>query len=331
MTSTESWQKADQLVASGQVILEQRQLSQSAQDLFQPLQRSERRERLSQELDFSLTDNLYKSDVNIPENFAPKKSIEYENTPALRIPLVVDTADLIAQGFQFPNPKEIFKTEFEHRYRGKEQATMNSEIPKEKWDEAYNAFPSLKQLGAKDATRLMKAIIANELDHYGGEDITQDAIAKTGHGGSLHGQSIGFGQITPDGVRDMARQFDKAVENHLLTFNPLARFEKMNDDRLAQELAKPANALLFVAAHLALDLQTLSHHSSEVRVTPEALGYFYNADMTYAKSDKHHLHLLTKKEAKAKHIAYDLALPTVTVLQNSEHAANIRKWLEKEL
>ncbi len=238
--------------------------------------------------------------------------------------------ELIAQGFKFPNVVEIYKQEFEHKYRGKELATMEKDIPKEKWDEAYKAFPELKQLGEKDATRLMKAIIANELDHYGAEDVTQDAAAKTGHGGGLHRQSIGYGQISPDGIRDMAKQFDQEVAQHHRTSNPLAKYEKMSDDQLAKELANPANAPLFVAAHMALDMKNLNKHKSEeLHVTPAALGYWYNADMAYAKSDKNHEHLMTKKEAQAKHIPYDPALPTDTVLEKSEHAKNIRKWLEK--
>jgi hypothetical protein len=217
--------------------------------------------------------------------------------------------DVIAQGFKFPNPVDAYKKEVEHHYRGRELETMNKDIPAKAWDDAYKAFPELKQLGE--------------------EDLGQDAIAKTGHGGSLHGKTFGYGQISPDGVKDMARQLDKEVQSHQRTSNPLAKFEKMNNDQLAQELANPANTPLFVAAHVALDLQTLNRHSKELHVTPEALGFFYNADMVYAKSDKHHEHLLTKKEAQAKNVLYDPALPTDAVLQKSEHAANIRKWLEK--
>lgn len=237
--------------------------------------------------------------------------------------------DVIAQGFRFHNPVDAYKKEFEHRYRGGELETMNKDIPAKAWDKAYKAFPELKQLGEKDATRLMKAITANELEHYDPLDLGEDAAAKTGHGGGLHGKTIGYGQISPDGFRDIARQLDKEVQSHQRTSNPLAKFEKMNNDQLAQELVNPANTPLFVAAHVALDLHTLNRHKNELPVTPESLGYFYNADMAYAKSDKHHEHLLTKKEAQAKNIPYDPALPTDDVLHRSEHAANIRKWLEK--
>jgi hypothetical protein len=237
--------------------------------------------------------------------------------------------DVIAQGWSLPNPREWYKNEVEHKYRGKEPATMDKEITAKAWADAYKAFPELKQLGEKDATRLMKAIIANELDHYGVEDVGQDAGAASGHGGGLHKYSLGFAQISPDGVRDMAKQLDAEVKAHHLTSNPLARFEKMNNDQLAKELVNPANAPLLVAAHMHLDLQTLNRHKNEVTVNLEALGYFYNADMVYAASDKNHENLMTKNDAKAKHIPFSPSLPTDEALQRSEHAANIRKWLEK--
>ncbi|HEY9785743.1 MAG TPA: hypothetical protein V6D17_10100 [Candidatus Obscuribacterales bacterium] len=103
----------------------------------------------------------------------------------------------------------------------------------------------------------------------------------------------------------------------------------MNNDQLAQALANPVNTPLFVAAHMALDLHTLNRHKNEVHVTAEALGYFYNADRVYARSDTKHEHLLTKEEAKSKNIPSNPAWPTEYVLQHSEHAGNIRKWLEK--
>ena len=103
----------------------------------------------------------------------------------------------------------------------------------------------------------------------------------------------------------------------------------MNNDQLAQELVNPVNTPLLVAAHIALDLKTLNRRRNELHVSPDALGYFYNADMVYARSDKHHEHLLTKKEAQGKSIPFNPALPTDTVLRKSGHAANIRKWLQK--
>jgi len=238
--------------------------------------------------------------------------------------------NVMVQGFSFPNPVEAYKKEVEHHYRGKELAAMDKEIPAKAWDDAYKAFPELKQLGEKDTTRLMKAIIANELDHYGKEDLAQDEIAKTGHGGDiLHKYSVGFAQIKPDGLRTMAKELDGEVQAGKRVSNPLDRFAKMDKDQLANELANPANTPLFVAAHMAHDLHMLNNHTKDLDVTPVALGYEYNADRVYAKSDSKHEHLLNKKDAEAKHIPYNSALPTDAVLQKSEHAANIREWLKK--
>ncbi|MBS1955744.1 MAG: hypothetical protein JST89_16290 [Cyanobacteria bacterium SZAS-4] len=302
-----------------QDLTNQANLSRSIHDLYKPI--CNYRSDMPSSLDFGSGTDLYDSNYTDTMKPSVKVSPKVEQTR--------EQPELIAQGIDFPNVVEIYKNEFEHKYRGRELATIEKDIPKEKWNIAYQAFPELKQLGEKTAVMLMKAIIANELDHYGGEDVTQDAVASTGHGGGLHGRSIGYGQISPDGVRNMAKQFDWEVAHHQRAVNPLAKYEKMNDDKLAQELANPANTPLFVAAHIALDLKNLNRHARELQVTPAALGYWYNADMVYAKLDKKHEHLMTKKEAKAKHIQYDPALPTDIVLQKSEHAANIRKWLEQ--
>ncbi|HMY52690.1 MAG TPA: hypothetical protein PL112_18080 [Candidatus Obscuribacter sp.] len=241
-----------------------------------------------------------------------------------------DKPVLVAQGFNIPNPVDTYKREFEHKYRGRELETINRDIPAKAWDEAYKAFPELKQLGQKDSIRLMKAIIANELDHYGPEDVTQDEVAKTGHGGGIVGtQSIGFAQIRPDGVRNMSRAFSHELAEGKRTSNPLQRFEKMNNDQLTKELTNPSNAPLFVAAHLARDLQILNRHKNELSVSPEGLGYWYNADRAYAKTDTKHEHLLVRKKADSAGVPNVPALPTEEVLKQSEHAANIRKWLGK--
>lgn len=193
----------------------------------------------------------------------------------------------IAQGFDIPNPVETYKREIEHRYRGRELETMNKDIPATAWSDAYKAFPELKQIGEKDSVRLMKAIIANELDHYGPADVAQDEIAKTGHGGQLVGnRSLGYPQIEPVGLRNMSKSFSQEVAEHKRDSNPLQRFEKMNDDRLAQELTNPSNAPLFVAAHMARDLHTLNNHKNELSVTVQALGYWYNADVAVAQNDR---------------------------------------------
>lgn len=235
----------------------------------------------------------------------------------------------IAQNFEIPNPVEAYKREFEHRYRGRELETMDREIPAKAWNEAYKAFPELKRFGEKDSIKLLKAIIANELEHYGQEDLAQDAIAGLGQGGTLHRQSLGFAQITPNGVHEIAEQMESQLISKQRSENPLFKFRKLSNDEIAKELVNPANAPFFAAAHVAMDLRMLNRHKGELKVTLEALGYQYNADRVYAVTDPKHEHLLNKKEADRKHIPRVIALPTDSVLKHSEHAQNIRKWLEK--
>lgn len=127
----------------------------------------------------------------------------------------------------------------------------------------------------------------------------------------------------------MAKQFDAEVRAHNMASNPLARFEKMNNDELAKALVNPANAPLFVAAHIAIDLQTLNRHKNELHVTAVALGYWYNADMGHAATDRKHEHIMTKKDAQDNGMPFYPSLPTDEALKKSEHAANIKKWFEK--
>lgn len=90
--------------------------------------------------------------------------------------------ELLAQGFEFPNPIEAYKNNIEHKYKGRELETIKQTIPDKAWDDAYAAFPELQQLGASGAKRLMKAIIANELEHYGKEDLVEDTAVNGGLG-----------------------------------------------------------------------------------------------------------------------------------------------------
>lgn len=131
---------------------------------------------------------------------------------------------VIAQDFKIPNPIEMYKHEIEHKYRGKEIETMNREIPGKAWDDAYKSFPELAQLGERDTKRLIKAIIANELEHYAPSDLGQDMIAKTGHGGAMHNNSLGFSQIAPDGIKNMTQKNGRTIDKgraQFKSFSPI--------------------------------------------------------------------------------------------------------------
>lgn len=241
---------------------------------------------------------------------------------------VFSRKDLLAQGFHFPNPIEAYKHNIEHKYKGKELETIKQYIPDKAWDDAYKAFPELQQLGASGAKRLMKAIIANELEHYGKDDLLEDAAVNGGLSHQFAKRTLGFSQASIVGVRDMAHQLSLQAERGQRSDNPLKLFEKADDALIAKALENPANAPLFVAAHNALDLQMLNRHRGELGVSLVALGYIYNADQVYANAGKEQK-LMTRREADGKGLTNHAALPTEPVLKSSVHAANIERWLGK--
>ncbi len=110
---------------------------------------------------------------------------------------------------------DAYRYGFEHPYRGRELNNMAT-IPAQSWSQAFNAFPELKTIGRlseQSATQLMKALVANELDHYDWRDKLTDSVAVAAHGQSKFGEiTVGFAQISAKGVRDMANDFDKEVQ-----------------------------------------------------------------------------------------------------------------------
>lgn len=227
--------------------------------------------------------------------------------------------------------KKAVVNPIEHPFRGHEEETLTL-IPAQSWSDAYKAYPDLKEIGGlseAQSTKLMKAIIGNELTFYGPEDKAQDAICEAGQGSAIHGQTVGFAQIAPDGVRNLSAEFDNEVKAGIRTSNPLRELAGLPDNDLAKAMIKPENLPILVGAVLSHNVQMFNRHKGEVEINPLTLGYSYNPDRVYAKSDKDQEHLLTKKEAVKKGIPYDPALPNKEVLSVSDHAHNIAKWLQK--
>ncbi|MGH2506319.1 MAG: hypothetical protein ACRDHZ_02735 [Ktedonobacteraceae bacterium] len=166
-------------------------------------------------------------------------------------------------------------------------------IPDAAWKKAYSEFPELKEaeLSEKQGVTLMKAIIANEVEHYGPEDLTQDVAARAGF------------KIDPKYTIGVAQLSTKAVAANEKEFpTQLGRF----NGHETQALLEPTTAPVLVAA-------TLAHYTKQFEkynypITPESLGYAYNPDL--------------KTESGHKDI-----MPTKEKMQGSEHAANIRRWL----
>lgn len=227
--------------------------------------------------------------------------------------------------------KKAVVNPIEHPFRGHEEETL-ALMPKASWSDAYRAFPDLQQIGGLSETesiKLMKAIVGNELTFYGPEDKAQDAICDAGQGHFVMGKTVGFAQIAPDGVRKVSAEFDEEVKNGTRTANPLAKLAALSDDELAKAMLKPENVPLIVTANISHNVRMFARHKNEVDINPLTLGYYYNPDCVYAKTDKEHNNVLIKKDAERKGVPYDSALPSAKVLAMSEHAHNIEKWLHK--
>lgn len=234
----------------------------------------------------------------------------------------------------FDAVKKAVVNPIEHPFRGHEEATL-ALVPQASWSEAYKAFPDLKKIGGlseEQSTRLMKAIVGNELTFYGPEDKAQDAICAAGQGRFIMGKTVGFAQIAPEGVRKVSAEFDEEVKKGSRSVNPLAKLAALSDDELAKAMLKPENVPVLVAANIAHNLKMFANHANEVEINPLTLGYQFNPDCVYAKTDTKHSKILSTKEAGKMGLGDDdtvTALPSKNVLAKSEHAHNIAKWLKK--
>ncbi|MCC7531957.1 MAG: hypothetical protein IT342_25870 [Candidatus Melainabacteria bacterium] len=241
--------------------------------------------------------------------------------------------NMTAAKFQevFDAVKKAVVNPIEHPFRGQEMETL-ALVPENSWNEAYRAYPDLQKIGGLSESQskiLMKAIVGNELTFYGPEDKAQDAVCEAGQGHIFHGKTVGFAQIAPDGVRKLSAEFDKEIKDGTRTDNPLRKLAGLTDDELAKAMLKSENIPVLVGAVISHNVRMFDRHKNEVDTNPLTLGYGYNPDHVFAKSDHEHKHLMTKKEAEKKSIPYDPALPTKHVLSVSEHAHNIAKWLQK--
>ena len=218
----------------------------------------------------------------------------------------------------------------DHPFRGRELGTIARDIPEEKFQQAYNAFPEIKDaLSPEGSNRLMKAVIANELNNYGPDDVIQDKLAKLTGGIGESGMTLGYSQITPVGVRAMAKELEDQVNRHERANNPLAKYLNADNKAITRALEDPKEAPLLVAANIAHNIRM--YRNNGVVINEGTLGYGFNPDVSFRHDDKKHEHPLTPKEAKhlkSAGVSVDKAiLPTGAVLGKSPHFANIEQWL----
>ncbi len=206
-----------------------------------------------------------------------------------------------------------YKYGFEHPYRGRELSHVAA-IPQETFSQAFGAFPELQLIGKlseQNATQLMKAIIANELDHYDWRDRLADSVAGAAHGYGKTGEvTIGYSQISVKGVQDLAKDFQKEVDKGDRSSNPLAKYLKMSNEKILESLSNPQELPLLVAANLAHNVGM--YNRNHYPINEQTLGYGFNPDLPPQKPKEGH-ELLPPKER----------------LDKSPHAHNISVWLQK--
>lgn len=170
--------------------------------------------------------------------------------------------------------------------------TEIQKIPEIAWSKAYSEFPQLKAAGLseKQSVSLMKAIIANEVEHYDLADGAEDGLARLNMLPS--NRTFGISQLTINALHKREREFPEqlhGIQNH---------------EREA--LLAESQAPLLVAATLTHYIRQFEQYNYPI--TQESLGYAYNPDLYAVPGHK------------------DI-MPTKEKLQTSEHAANIRRWL----
>lgn len=221
---------------------------------------------------------------------------------------------------------------FDHPYLGSEVATIDRLIPADSWLSAQSEFPEIQgHLSPKAAVALMKAITANELEHYGSEDRIQDVWANLSGGIGESRMTLGFTQVSPKGVVDMAQELEEEHKQHRRKDNPLSKYLSMPEKQVVSSLEDPTTAPLIVAANIAHNIRM--YERRKVPITPATLGYGFNPDISFRRDDKHQEHPLRPKEVRhlvRQGIACDKAvIPNTAILERSEHVANILRWFKK--
>ncbi|MBI1269541.1 hypothetical protein GC174_03820 [bacterium] len=235
-------------------------------------------------------------------------------SPGLKTP-VIDLVSPILQELIKMDPSiltDAYRYGIEHPYRDREFQQL-SKIPESAWESAFEAFPELSNIAHLSKTRgtqLLKALAGNELDHYGKEDLLQDIATEKGFGGWLHGNTIGFSQQSPDGIKNMARILEEEVKSGKRASNSLHRYLEMTNKQLAEALLDPKQVPLFISANLASNTRMYQRHGYPINET--TLGYGFNPD-------------LLDSSGQLKHSL----LPPETELVQSQHAKNVHKWLNK--
>ncbi|MBX9771461.1 MAG: hypothetical protein K2X29_08835 [Candidatus Obscuribacterales bacterium] len=212
------------------------------------------------------------SDENLVQagNQRVARNLEYDGRPPTLLFPDPETAAKVGEA-AFKVVPEVFEHTW-NPYKGHELEILQT-IPDGNWHVAYEAFPELHLIPENETTRLMKAIILNELEHYDLRDKAQDA-------GLPVGRTLGITQLSAAGIKTHAQVLEHDLQAGKRKFNPLHSYLSMSEDELTSVLKNPSNAPLLVAENLAYNIRQYRRHNYPVSL--ETLAYGYNPDVKNA-------------------------------------------------
>lgn len=217
-----------------------------------------------------------------------------------------------------------------HPFAGHELDIV-SNIPDRAWNVAASLFPEFTRAGIdpERIQKLCKAILANELEHYDRSDQADDTSVRVAGsplprpGRSAEDATLGYAQISVNGVKKLSQKFPQVLE--YLTKCGYAPGQEMN------ALNDPKIAPVLIAANLAQTANMYQRH--HIPVNEQTLGYGFNPDISFNKTDAERKNPLTASEAELVRnlgaTTEKAILPSPSILEKSEHVLNIRRWLER--
>jgi hypothetical protein len=237
--------------------------------------------------------------------------------------------------------------DIEHKiwpYRGQEKyrlAECTASDPKA-WEHAYEAFPKLSaHLSAAQATKVMKALVWNELNCYSFEDAGQDAEAKRGTMEPTSKETVGYAQISPRAIKEF--ETGKTANGATLRepYPQLAEYFQSKgynkEGYQSQVLEDPTCIPMIVAAKLESLCDYYDSHRDKVtggkiEINSQSLVYGFNADVFYNPHNKanpgfHSNPLPVVAQQMETRLGNEKAFPTSdpNVLSASRHLQNVSK------
>jgi hypothetical protein len=201
------------------------------------------------------------------------------------------------------------------------------------WNQAFESYPKLQQyLSEPESTRLMQALVRNELHWYDAKDKAGDRAAQAGHPNPT--ETLGYAQITPKGVQEFESgvingQRVREADNNLTQF--LASKGYSGPGHEARALEDPSCVPMIVAAKLNTLVQ--AYEKSDTTINARTLAYGYNADVYHNPSNPNSFHAAAYPGAATveQRLGNVKAFPTDSeaALKESIHLRNVEAQMKQ--